>query len=62
MLRYLIAATLSGAVLYYINTQMSVSLVNYVIQSLVAVTIYVGIVFITKAPVIQLFRDFRKKV
>lgn len=61
MLRYLIAATLSGAVLYYINTQMSVSLVNYVIQSLVAVTIYVGIVFITKAPVIQLFRDFRKE-
>ncbi|MGT2932492.1 flippase [Streptococcus catagoni] len=60
LLRYSVAATVVAVLIHYLNTIMNATLINYGLQALLGTLIYVIIVYVTRTPVLELFKDMRR--
>ncbi|HEL2057436.1 TPA: flippase [Streptococcus suis] len=58
--KYLVAGLITIYSMYHLNTNMSVSIVNYSIQTVIGVGVYGITLVVLKAPVIKLIKDFKK--
>ncbi|MDR0297670.1 MAG: oligosaccharide flippase family protein [Streptococcaceae bacterium] len=56
--KYVLAGACTVSVLLYLNTTISPSLVDYLFQAIVGCAVYVGLIFVLRAPFIQVMRPF----
>ncbi|MGT2752506.1 oligosaccharide flippase family protein [Streptococcus porcinus] len=60
LLRYSVAALVTASLIYYMDSHMSISFINYGLQTIVGVSTYIIIIYLLKTPVIDLFRNFKR--
>lgn len=61
LFRYAIAATFTALLIYYMDSHMSISFINYGIQAIAGSLLYVALVYIMRTPVIEIFDKRRVK-